>query len=76
MVKSPPSNVRDSGSIPRQGTKIPTCRGATTAPQPLSRPAANDRARVPQLENPAQANEELSSCNEGPVRPPNKNTQN
>ena len=37
------------------------------APQPLSRPAANDRAHAPQLENPAQANEELSSCNEGPV---------
>ena len=29
MVKNPPSNAGDAGSIPGRGTKTPTCRGAT-----------------------------------------------
>ena len=29
VVKNPPSNAGDVGSIPGRGTKIPTCLGAT-----------------------------------------------
>ena len=34
VVKTPPSNAGDVGSIPGQGTKTPTCRGATQPARP------------------------------------------
>ena len=53
MVKNPPSNAGDAGSIPGQGTKIPHASG------PLSLRAAttelvrlNERAHAPQTTEP------------------------
>ena len=53
MVKNPPSNAGDTGSIPGQGTKIPHATGqlnphATTTE--LTR--LNERAHVPQTTEP------------------------
>ena len=32
VVKNPPSNAGDVGSVPGQGTKIPPCRRGATKP--------------------------------------------
>ena len=49
MVKNPPSNAGDAGSIPGQGTKIPHAAGQqgqhTTTTEP-----AHSGAHAPQLE--------------------------
>ena len=43
VVKNPPSNAGDAGSLPGRGTKIPTGQGAT-------KPVCS-RACMPQLES-------------------------
>ena len=50
VVKNPPYNAGDSGSIPGQGTKDPTCHGATKLT------CHNYWARMPQLESLRAAN--------------------
>lgn len=46
MVKNMPSNAGDADLIPRQGTKCPTCFGATR-PQSDSPWTANYKALAP-----------------------------
>ena len=65
MVKNPPSNAGDSGSIPGQGTKIPHTSGLLSLTEP-----AHSRASTLQREMPTLSNED-------PVQPKifkNKNT--
>ena len=50
VVKNPPTNAGDAGSIPGQGTKIPRAAGqlslcATTREKPV---CCNKRSRMPQ----------------------------
>ena len=56
MVKNPPSNARNTGSIPGQGTKIPHAAGqlspCTTTTEPTH---LNERACVPQTTEPTRS---------------------
>ena len=58
MVKNPPSDAGDVGSIPSWGTKIPHATGQ------LSPRAADYRAHAPQLEreNPHTTTREKPAC--------------
>ena len=48
VVKNPPSNAGDAGSIPSQGTKIPCAAGQLSPRAATTEPAHhNKRARVP-----------------------------
>ena len=49
MVKNPPSNAGDVGSIPGWGTKIPHAMGQLRPHAATTQPV---RARAPQLESP------------------------
>ena len=51
MVKNPPSNAGDAGSIPGRGTKIPHAAGQLS-PHASTTELAHSRAHVPQLESP------------------------
>ena len=56
MVKNPPSNAGDTGSIPGQGAKIPhEGWGGTTKP-------VGSRARAPQLERSPHAARKDPAC--------------
>ena len=84
MVKSPPSNAGDTGSIPGRGTKIPHAVGqlspsATTAehmpqlesPHATTTEPMHSGARTPQLEreNPhTTTREKPVHCDKEPVR--------
>ena len=66
MVKNPPSNAGDTGSIPGHRTKIPHARGATKP--------AQSGARMPQLESlsalePTRRNEDHACSNWDPMQP-------
>ena len=50
MVKNPPSNAEDAGSIPGRGTKIPHAVGQLSLRATTTEPARS-RACVPQLES-------------------------
>ena len=57
MVKSPPYNAGDAGSIPGQGTKIPHVvgqLGPCVTTTELARP--NERAHVPPTTEPVRHN--------------------
>ena len=64
VVKNPPSNAGDSGSIPGRGTKIPSPRATTTE---LPRPGAREQQLKRSLgatatEDPACLNEDPACC--------------
>ena len=52
VVKNPPSNAGDVGSIPGRGTKIPHAVGQLSPCAATTEPA-HSRASAPQLEKPA-----------------------
>ena len=54
MVKNPPSNAEDAGSIPGQGTKIPYAAGQLS-PCTATAESVRSGARVPQLERSQRA---------------------
>ena len=54
MVKNPPSNAGDSGSIPDGATEIPQAVGA---PKPLQRNCECSSAHAPQLEKTAHCSQ-------------------
>ena len=56
MVKNPPSNAGDAGSIPGQGTKIPRAAGQLS-PHTMTAELArlNERAHVPQTTEPTHS---------------------
>ena len=66
VVKNPPSNARDAGSIPGWGTKIPHAVGQLS-PHAATTETKHFRARAPQLEKPGCRNEEPVHCNEDPA---------
>ena len=55
MVKNPPYNAGDAGSIPGQGTKIPRAMGQLNPHATTTEPARlNERAGVPQTTEPTR----------------------
>ena len=69
VVKNPPSNAWDVGSIPGQGTKIPHAMGQLSPRATTTEPMYSG-ARVPQLdkENPRTTTREKPACrSEGPA---------
>ena len=50
MVKNPPPNAEDVGSIPGRGTKIPHATGQLS-PHATTTEPTRSRARTPQLES-------------------------
>ena len=50
MVKNPPSNAGDVGSIPGRGTKIPHAAGQLSLRTTTTEPAQS-RAHAPQVES-------------------------
>ena len=57
VVKNPPSNAGDVGSIPGQGTKIPHATGQLSPRATTTEPAhLNERAHVPQTTEPSHHN--------------------
>ena len=61
VVKNPPSNAADKGSIPGQGSKIPPSAGQLSFSATTSEPT---------LWSPYVATREMSSChNKEPVQP-------
>ena len=62
MVKNPPSNAGDTGSIPGQVTKIPHAV-EQLSPQAATTEPAHSGAHVPQLERSLCATKEPTHCN-------------
>ena len=57
VVKNPPSNAGDAGSIPSQGTKIPHAAGQLSPRAATTEPSCrNERSRMPQLRPDATKN--------------------
>ena len=63
VVKNPPSNAGNAGSITGRGIKIPHAAGQLSPDTATTEPARS-RAHVPQLEKPARHNEEPACRNE------------
>ena len=68
VVKNPPSNVGNVGSIPGQETKIPHVVGQLS-PHTTTTELVCSGARPLQLEKPTRCNEEPSRHNEDPEQP-------
>ena len=68
VVKNPPANAGDMGSIPGQGNKIPHVVGQLSLHVTTTEPACS-RACVPQLEKPEFHNEETVHSNERSCMP-------
>ena len=65
MVKNPPSNAGDVGSIPGRGTKIPHAAGQLSL-----RATATELAHLNERENPhATTREKPAHRNEDPTQP-------
>ena len=54
MVKNPPSNARDAGSIPGQGTKIPHAAGQLS-PRTAATEPVHSGVHAPQLKRSPRA---------------------
>ena len=63
MVKNLPSNTRDTGSIPGQGTKIPQIAGQLNL-RSIATELLRSRAHVPQLEKPRVPRWEKDLCSQ------------
>ena len=63
MVKNPPFNAGDVGSIPGQGTKIPHAAGQLNPSAATTEPA-HSGARAPQLDSPRTATKSLCATTE------------
>ena len=50
VVKNPPSNAGDAGSIPGQGSKIPYATGQLSPPTAISEPACHNQREAPLLQ--------------------------
>ena len=61
MVKNPPSNVGDAGSIRGQGTKIPHAAGQLSL-CPATRQPAHSRVHAPYLERSTHVSAIDSMC--------------
>ena len=68
VVKNPPSNAGDVGSIPGQGTKIPHASGQLS-PRATTREPVRPGARMPQLERSSCAATKSPHHNKDPVQP-------
>ena len=67
MVKNPPSNAGDKGSIPGQGTKFPHAAGQLGQRATTTEPTCPG-ARTPQLErSPRAATKDPACRNEDPA---------
>ena len=66
MVKNPPSNEGDVGSIPGRGSKIPHAAGQLSLHDATTEPMCS-RAHVPQLVSPHAATKDPTCCNEDPA---------
>ena len=65
MVKNPPCNAKNMGSVPGQGTKIPPCQGA-------AKPTCHTfwaHALEPQLESPCATTEDAMCPNQDLMLP-------
>ena len=63
MVKNPPSNAGDTGSIPGRGARIPHAAGQLSPRTTATEPTCSG-ARTTTREKPAHGNEEPMRCDE------------